>query len=330
MGKRDIITKDYMKDNKIFADAFNFLIYGGRQVIAPEKLHSMDSVQVMIPYGTGGTADFPQGKYRDGLKYLAAMTDDTKAYLILGNENQSEVHYAMPVRNMLYDAMQYASQVEQTAKLHRWTRDGKGHSAGEFLSGFYREDRLIPVITLVICFHGDRWDGPLCIHDMMDFQEEEIRPFVENYHIHLIEPFSIQEEQFDLFQTNLREVLSFLKYSKDRKKLDHLFHENAGFQHLEYKAARVIMQCANVTLTLKEEEGSVNMCKAIEDMKKKEREEGIIIGIREGKREGIKEGIKEGMVMTLCSLVRDGLLSLEEAACRAEMTNGEFEIKMQQ
>lgn len=28
MGKRDIITKDYMKDNKIFADAFNFLIYG--------------------------------------------------------------------------------------------------------------------------------------------------------------------------------------------------------------------------------------------------------------------------------------------------------------
>ncbi len=29
MGKIDTITKDYMKKNSIFADAFNYFIYGG-------------------------------------------------------------------------------------------------------------------------------------------------------------------------------------------------------------------------------------------------------------------------------------------------------------
>ncbi|MEE1243638.1 MAG: transposase, partial [Frisingicoccus sp.] len=33
MGKTDTITKDYMADNHIFADAFNYLIYNGEQVI---------------------------------------------------------------------------------------------------------------------------------------------------------------------------------------------------------------------------------------------------------------------------------------------------------
>ena len=31
--------------------------------------------------------------------------------ILLTAENQSEVHYAMPVRSMLYDAMEYTEQV---------------------------------------------------------------------------------------------------------------------------------------------------------------------------------------------------------------------------
>ena len=29
MGTVDIVTKEYMRENAIFADAFNYLIYGG-------------------------------------------------------------------------------------------------------------------------------------------------------------------------------------------------------------------------------------------------------------------------------------------------------------
>ena len=32
--------------------------------------------------------------------------------------------------------------------------------SAEFLSGFYREDRLIPIITVVVYFGADSWDAP--------------------------------------------------------------------------------------------------------------------------------------------------------------------------
>ena len=36
MGTVDIVTKEYMRENAIFADAFNYLIYGGKKVIDPD------------------------------------------------------------------------------------------------------------------------------------------------------------------------------------------------------------------------------------------------------------------------------------------------------
>ena len=64
------------------------------------------------------------------------------------------------MRNLLYDALQYARQVEATARNHREQKDYKGRDRGEFLSGFYREDKLLPVITLVVFFSPKEWDGP--------------------------------------------------------------------------------------------------------------------------------------------------------------------------
>ena len=39
-----------------------------------------------------------------------------------------------------------------------------------------------------------------------------------------------------------------------------------------------------------------------------------------GRREGIREGKLEGAVTTLASLVKDGILSIEDAAKRANMS----------
>lgn len=79
------------------------------------------------------------------------MQEDEAAYILLGIENQTDIHYAMPVRNMIYDALQYGKQVADTAARHRRNDKGskKQHTNGEYLSGFYKEDALKPVITLV-------------------------------------------------------------------------------------------------------------------------------------------------------------------------------------
>ena len=100
MGKKDTITKDYMNDPRIFADAFNYFIYHGKQVISPEDLYPLDTAEIALPYGVDGKIH-PVQRFRDNFKYMAAMQDKDTAYLLLGVEDQSEIHYAMPVNFFL-------------------------------------------------------------------------------------------------------------------------------------------------------------------------------------------------------------------------------------
>ena len=53
------------------------------------------------------------------------MNDGKTAFLILGIENQSEVHYAMPVKKLIYDALNYGQQVNKIAALHRKDKNMK-------------------------------------------------------------------------------------------------------------------------------------------------------------------------------------------------------------
>ena len=66
MGIIDTEGKKYLINNDIFADAFNYLVYGGKKVIKADELREMDTTELAIPYGNG--AKLPIQKYRDVLK----------------------------------------------------------------------------------------------------------------------------------------------------------------------------------------------------------------------------------------------------------------------
>ena len=95
-----------MADSHIFADAFNYLIYNGEQVIHPEDLHTLDTTAIAVPYGADGVG-VPVQKYRDELKYLNVKTDESSVYLILGIENQI---YIMPCLFGIWYMMHFSMQ----------------------------------------------------------------------------------------------------------------------------------------------------------------------------------------------------------------------------
>lgn len=165
MGSKDTATIRYMRQNPVFADAFNYFLFGGAPVIDPGQLEEMDTRELAVPYGGEEGVGQPVQRTRDILKVLTAKTDQHMAYLLLGIENQSRIHYAMPVRSLLYDALQYTKQVEEAAASHRKSGDYKGAGEDDFLSGFMKDDRLLPVVTLVIYFGKECWDGPLSLHE---------------------------------------------------------------------------------------------------------------------------------------------------------------------
>ena len=299
MGQKDITTKDYMKENAVFADAFNKFIYKGEQVIKPENLKPLDTDITAIPYGADG-AGVPTQRYRDVLKSATAMEDENAVYLLLGIESQSEVHHAMPVRNMVYDALQYAAQVEEAARSHREARKAgdreelaKKPDGGEYLSGFYREDRLIPVITLAVYFGAGEWDGPMSLHEMLSVQNPEILSYVSDYKLNLIAPEHMSDEKIEQFQTSLREVMLFIKHSKDKAKLNEMVQQDDRFKNMDRSAARVVSSVTGIEFEEDEEE-KVDMCQALREMMEEAYSEGMQKGALEKAKETAERMLEEG------------------------------------
>ncbi len=55
----------------------------------------------------------------------------------------------------------------------------------EFLSGMSKEEKFMPVITLVVyCGTEHPWDGARCLRDLLEVDEER-KGFVSNYRLNL-------------------------------------------------------------------------------------------------------------------------------------------------
>ncbi len=289
-GKIDTITKEYMGNPVIFADAFNQFLYHGDQRIDPTQLTELDTTGIVIPYGAD-SAGVPEQKYRDVLKLLNAMTDGDAAYCVMGIENQTEIHYALPVKNGVYDFLQLSHQVGEAANSHKRAMKEKEPEAirldqtqkeeiptdGEFLSGFWKTDRLIPIVTLVIYFGSDDWDAPLSLAEMYSSTNNVILAHAPNYHVNLIAPKEMSDDEIGEFHSNLREVMLYIKYSKNKAKLDQIIEENSNFRSMERQAAEVINVVTGSKLKYPEGKGDVNMCQAIQQMREESKIEGAIL-----------------------------------------------------
>lgn len=194
MGVKDTVSIKYLRQNNIFADVFNYFIYHGEQVIVPDGLEELDTREIDVPYGGADGAEQPVQRTRDIIKSVVTMRDKRAAYLLLAIESQADIHYAMPVKNMISDALQYAKQVEKAIASHKKSGDYKGTGGAEYLSGFMKSDRLLPVVTLTIYFDSKAWDGPLSIHEMFGSQDSRLFELVPDYRINLLAPFAMEKK----------------------------------------------------------------------------------------------------------------------------------------
>lgn len=89
------------------------------------------------------------GKVFDVVKKSANGVD----YVILGLENQSKIHYAMPLRHMIGDAFSYLKEYKELEAKNKKYKNYK--TKHEFLSKFQKTDRLHPIVTICIYYGED-------------------------------------------------------------------------------------------------------------------------------------------------------------------------------
>lgn len=158
---------------------------------------------------------------------------------------------------------------------------------------------------------------------MMELEDSTLKEFVQDYRIYLIDPYRLTEEDLEKFSSNLKGVLGYIKYSKDKKELSR-FLNNSQMKNMDNDAARVIRDITKTPIYVPEGKGEINVCEAVKDMINESRLEGRA----EGKAEGRVEGKAEGKIQMLKELVKDGTLSVVKAAAKANMTAEQFKKEL--
>lgn len=181
MGKRlkpDAVLKEYWKNNERFADFFNAVLFGGREVIHASQLEERDTEESNVL--ELGDKDESITAARDLFRVL--KTAIGVEFALVGIENQDKIHYGMPVRVLSLDAYAYDRQWKSLKEKYK---NAEGMTEDEYLSHMRKEDKFLPVVTVVIYYGEKAWDGAKDLHGVLDIPDE-IKPFVGNYPMHLV------------------------------------------------------------------------------------------------------------------------------------------------
>ena len=212
-----MILKDFWDDKERFADLFNAALFDGKQVLKPENLEDT---------GTDKSSVVKIGPYVDTVKRVfdvVKKTSDGIDFVIFGIENQQKIHYAMPLRHMIGDAMSYFKESKLIEAKNK--KEHALETPDEFLSGLKKTDRLHPVISLCIYYGDEEWDGPLSLKDMLQIPKG-YEALVSDYEMHLLEVKKSGELKFHNKDVQMLFEISRMIYAKEADKVDDVYEQN--------------------------------------------------------------------------------------------------------
>lgn len=272
----DASTDLFWRDNKNFAEVFSKAVFNGL-FINPDQLEDLNVAEsTMLRMKDGATTTLKQT--RDVVK---SLTSDGAWLVILGIENQTHIDFLMPFRVWELNFINVARQVEEIRKAHRAERkaareaEARGEiieeralSPSEVLSGFYRDDRLNPVITLVIYYGQEEWKKPLRLSDL--FKESPFTGFADDMPMYLLDVRHMTKAKIDSYSPDLRSFFGFLKY-ENTIDLDEFVMENTdSFSNLPEQTIDALIEITHskelerFKKEYKTPEGGVNVCYGIQ------------------------------------------------------------------
>lgn len=267
MGRKEAALIDYYDNIERFAQLANGWLFDGEKYLKPEDFEDADRRQEHKNELSGDVRKGIQLRHR--FRDLYKCTKELGTRLLIGTELQEKVDYSMPLRVIDMDVLAYLRQKKKISGSHvpeDYSRPG------EYLSQFTRSDRLIPVTTLVLYLGESPWDGARSLHELLDFGNlpDRIQEYVENYRIHVLDVRHTPDEAFLKFPRDIRFMLLFIKYTKDKEALARLKdlcgQEAIGRDTFEALAAYVNEPALlewEEDMEENEEGDEVNMCEGI-------------------------------------------------------------------
>ena len=150
-----------------------------------------------------------------------------------------------------------------------------------------KTDRLHSVLTICVYYGEDPWDGPRSLIDMLDIPDA-FKPFISDYKFNLIE--LRKSDHLKFHNDDVDTIFNISRFIYDRKydKITDIYKR----KNISSELAMVIgcitesQKLINDAVKSQEKGGTVNMCKALEELEEKGRMEGRLEGRLEGRSQG--------------------------------------------
>ena len=285
MGQKDITQKNFEAYNDVFSDIVNGTLFDGREVIKPETL-----VDAMAKSQYKADDNVIHEQERDVAKYWT----DKNCYIrlaLLGVENQLAIDMDMPLRVIGYDGSSYRDEMNQD-EIVIDERTGKKHKI--------RHERY-PVVTIVLYFGKTPWKKPLRLYDVLKISDE-LKPFVSDYKINLIDVPRLTGEQVEKFTSDFQIIADYfvqLNESNDYVPKDKTIKHADSF----LKLMSVLTQddkYVEMGKKISHEREEFNMCKVLDKVEARGEARGQAIGEARGK--AIGEAVGEARGKTIGAL----------------------------
>lgn len=309
--KKEIDMSIFLEDHRRYADLINVSGKIKKRKVRAEDVKDYDAKLSSRIEHRSKQVYF--SKQRDMVRKIIFGIN----FIISEIELQETVDYSYPLRDMGYTFGEYDQQIRVIRKENKQRSD---LSSGEYLYGYNKDDKLCPTIIFLLYFGVEEWNGPTCIHDMLDFTDvpEELVSLVQNHRIHLIDIHRMHEKEFELFETDIGKVFRLIKHSESKEDLKKIVEHDPYYSNMDRDAYMVSINYMQAKELLRyekaEKEGGVyDMCTGIKEWLKDEREEGR------------EEGLEEGKVCLLIDLVNDNVINITEAAKRLKISEEDFQ-----
>lgn len=287
--KPDTVLKEYWENNERYADFFNAVLFGGREVIKAAQLQERDTEESNVL--ELGDKDESITAARDLFRVI--KTGMGVEFALVGIENQDKIHYGMPVRVMNLDAYAYDKQWK---RLKQKYKDAEGMTEDEYLSRMRKEDRFLPVVTVVIYYGEKAWDGARDLHGVLNIPDE-MKPFVGNYPMHLVEVVNNELQFKNADNRDLFQLLNLIyNASLNKKERVQKAREYEDSHTIDEDVVRALAATNNIKIEKTKRRGRLKVCTLFEEIAKDSR--------TEGKEEGKIEGRTEANIETAIEMIR--------------------------
>ena len=258
----DSTCKKLFRDDGCFADICNYAFFQGKQIIKPEELVSRENdVSTLM-----GKELLPMEtkRYRDIVRKASINGD----YMIIGVEHQSTLDKNVIIRILNYDAQLYINQVESGKEVR---------PVGSFV--FYTGDK--------------EWTYPKSLKESLKIPPE-MKDYINDWKLPVLELQKIDSGM--LKNQRLKEVVEISQsmFKGDYEKL----RTNRMISVESFKMAAILTHT-----DIKEEDlpegDEINMCKAMDQLFQRMRDEGEVLGLEKGELIGLEKGKLNTLRFTL-------------------------------